>query len=663
MTAEIGYEWLFVDTEHGHIDFDRLFSILLAAKGTPLDVIVRLPCLRESAIKRPSIWAPAGWWCLMVQNADQVAAAVRWSKYAPQGLRGYGPLRADHYTLRADLYREDANAVTTVIAQIESLEAVECIREIVNVPGLDGVFMGIDDLSQSMGILGEPEHPDLIANVNRVFDAAQGGGRGLRDLRAAGGTVPALDRAGGAPHDHRLGYGVLGGRIERGMDPVEVRGQGLKDRSGSGRLACCAAGCPPRAGLLYCGNWPSRSAGAALAGRIRNMNKVYCWTKWWLLAVLMVGCGGTAPPAPSEQTEEVGVGQYLAYFGTYTRFEDGGQGIYAYRFDPSTGQMTEIGLAAELADPAFVAIHPNHRYLYAVTEVSGDGGVSAFGIDRATGMLELLNRVSSQGSGPCHLNVDATGRMLALANYGSGRTVSFPVQQDGRLGEAASVIQHHGSSINPDRQKRPHAHSVNFSPDNRFVITADLGTDELYVYRIDPAAGTIEPHDPPSAKVHPGGGPRHFTFHPSGKFCYAINEMGNTVTAFRWTAESGAMQEIQMISTLPKDYSGTDNSTAEVLVHPSGKFLYGSNRGHDSIAVFSIDPTSGKLSAVDHTSTQGKTPRNFNLDPTGRYLFAENENTHTVVGFAIDPETGRLTPTGQVLSIPRPVCLRWVPLG
>lgn len=381
-----------------------------------------------------------------------------------------------------------------------------------------------------------------------------------------------------------------------------------------------------------------------------------------LLAALCFGCGGPAEKESVEKQPEAAGQQYLAYFGTYTQGENAGKGIYAYRFDPASGEMTEIGLAVEVGSPSFLAVHPNNKYLYAVTEDGKEGAVSAFEIDHQSGKLTLLNQVSSQGSGPCHLNVDATGKMLAVANYGSGGTSSFQVNADGTLSEAVSAIQHVGSSVDESRQKGPHGHSVNFSPDNRFVITADLGTDKLYVYKADPATGKIEPNDPPSGEVKPGSGPRHFTFHPSGKFCYAINEMGNTVTAFDWDAARGAMQEIQMISTLPEGYAETTH-TAEVRAHPSGKFLYGSNRGHDSIAVFSVDPATGKLTAVEQVSTGGGAPRNFNLDPTGKYLFAENQNSNTVVAFAIDQASGKLTPTGQVLNVPRPVCLRWVPVG
>ena len=396
---------------------------------------------------------------------------------------------------------------------------------------------------------------------------------------------------------------------------------------------------------------------------IPMLRKARFLTSSALLAMLAIGCSGPTYEESAQKEESLSGPSYLAYFGTYTKGDNAGKGIYVYRFDAGTGKMTEIGLAAEVANPSFIAIHPNNKYLYAVTEdASGEGGVSAFEIDHATGKLKELNQVSSQGAGPCHVNVDATGRMLAIANYWGGTTASFPVREDGTLGEATSVLPHQGSSVNESRQKEPHPHSVNFSPDNRFVITADLGTDELYVYQADPATARISPNNPPTTKVKPGGGPRHFTFHPSGKFCYAINEMGNTVTAFMWDAQRGTMEEAQMISTLPEGFTET-NHTAEVLTHPSGKFLYGSNRGHNSIAVFSIDPATGKLTTIERISTQGETPRNFNLDPTGTYLFAENQDTHTVVTLSIDQQTGRLTPTGQVLNIPRPVCLRWVPLG
>ena len=377
-----------------------------------------------------------------------------------------------------------------------------------------------------------------------------------------------------------------------------------------------------------------------------------------------MGCGS----APDESMTNSGASSgedsgpaYLAYFGSYTRGDS--EGIQVYRFDAGSGKMTPLGLAAKITNPSFVAIHPNHRYLYAVTEAGqGKGAVSAFEIDKESGKLKPLNQVSSQGAGPCHLNVDATGKMLAVANYGGGSTSSFPINEDGSLGEAASVMKHEGSSIDEKRQKKPYGHSVNFSPDNRFLITADLGADKLFIHKINPETATLEPNDPPSVSVKAGGGPRHFTFHPSGRYAYVINEMGNTITAFNYDAQRGALEEMQMISTLPAGYAQVTH-TAEIRVHPSGKFIYGSNRGHDSIAVFAVDESTGKLTLIEIVPTGGETPRNFNIDPTGKYLLAENQSSDSVVVFKIDQITGQLTPTGDVIATPAPVCLRFVPLS
>jgi 6-phosphogluconolactonase len=354
---------------------------------------------------------------------------------------------------------------------------------------------------------------------------------------------------------------------------------------------------------------------------------------------------------------------YLVYFGTYTRGES--KGIYVAHFDGASGRLGAVELAAETPSPSFLAIHPNQRFLYAVSELYQTGGpkggaVSAFAIDRASGKLTFLNKVSSRGGGPCHLAIDKTGKFIAVANYGTGSAAVMPIQEDGRLGEASGFQQHSGSSVDPKRQQGPHAHSVNFSPDNRFLFVADLGLDKVLVYRFDASQGAIEPNDPPSAAVKPGSGPRHFTFHPNGRFAYVINEMASTVTAFAYDARRGALREIQTISTLPKDFTGT-NHTAEVLAHPSGKFLYGSNRGHDSIAAFSIS-AKGTLTALGQTSTQGKVPRNFNLDPTGAWLLAANQDSDNVVVFRIDAKTGRLEPNGQSVRVVAPVCIKFLAL-
>jgi 6-phosphogluconolactonase len=321
-------------------------------------------------------------------------------------------------------------------------------------------------------------------------------------------------------------------------------------------------------------------------------------------------------------------------------------------------------LAAETVNPSFLAIHPNRRFLYAVGEVmefqgQKSGAVSAFSIDPATGKLTFLNKMSSRGMGPCHVSVDKTGKCVLVANYGSGSVAALPLKPDGSLSEATAFVQHTGSSVNPERQKGPHAHSINLSPDNRFAIAADLGLDQLLVYRFDPEAGSLTPNDPPFAKVNPGAGPRHFAFHPNGQFGYVINEMQSTVTALAYDAANGAFQELQTISTLPEDFK-EENSTAEVQVHPNGRFLYGSNRGHNSIAVFAIDAAKGTLTPVERVSTQGRTPRNFGIDPTGSWLLAANQSTDNVAVFRIDPDTGRLTPTGQVLDVPSPVCVKFL---
>lgn len=351
---------------------------------------------------------------------------------------------------------------------------------------------------------------------------------------------------------------------------------------------------------------------------------------------------------------------YWVYFGTYTRGDS--KGIYVASFDSSSGQLGTPQLAVETPNPSFLALHPDGLHLYAVSEMYGQGektgAVSAFRIDRSSGRLEFLNRVSSRGQGPCHLNVDRKGKFVAVANYGSGSVAVLPIREDGTLGEATGFQQHQGSSVNPKRQEGPHAHSVNFSPDNRFLIVADLGLDRLMVYRFDASTGAITPNDSPYASVKPGSGPRHFTFHPNGRYAYVINELASTVTVFRYGARTGTLNEIQTITTLPAGFQGT-NYTAEVLPRPDGRFLYGSNRGHDSIAVFAIGPD-GRLSPVEHVPVQGNFPRNFNLDPEGRWLIVANQNSNNVVVFRVDPQTGRLAPTGQTLKLGAPVCVKFL---
>jgi 6-phosphogluconolactonase len=370
-----------------------------------------------------------------------------------------------------------------------------------------------------------------------------------------------------------------------------------------------------------------------------------------ITALLAASLSAVLAPAASD---------YYVYIGTYTNTNHS-KGIYAYRFHPDDGKLTKIGLVAETPDPSFLAISPNGQFLYSVSEMEGkpSGGVSSFRIDPQTAKLTPLNTVSSKGSGPCHVLVDKTGKCVLVANYGSGSVAAFPVKDDGSLGEATAFIQHSGSSVDKERQEGPHAHSVNLPADNRFMLAADLGLDEVLIYKFDAAKGSLTPNDPPYGKVKPGSGPRHFAFHPDGKYAYAISEMASTVTAFHWDGKRGALTEFQSVSTLPADFKGK-SSTAEIAIDKKGKFLYGSNRGHDSIAVFSI-ARDGKLTPVEQTLTQGKTPRNFALDPTGAYLFAANQDSNNIVLFHVDPKTGRLTPAGQTMDVGAPVCVVFAP--
>jgi 6-phosphogluconolactonase len=358
-------------------------------------------------------------------------------------------------------------------------------------------------------------------------------------------------------------------------------------------------------------------------------------------------------------------GGFLFYVGTYTQEGSKSKGIYAYRFDSSTGQATPLGLAAETTNPSFVALAPNGKYLYAVNEIQNyqgpnSGGVSAFSVDRATGKLTFLNEVPSRGADPCYIIVDKAGRYVLVANYTGGSVAVFPILDSGKIGEASTFIQHTGHGTDPKRQEGPHAHSIDLSPDNRFAFVDDLGLDELLAYKYDTAKGSLVPNDPPFVKLDPGAGPRHFVLHPSGKFAYVVAEMQSSVTALSIDLKAGSLQRLQTLSALPKDFKG-ENDDAEVQIHPSGKFLYTSNRGHNSIAIFAIDPAKGTLTPVDYVSTQGEIPRSFEIDPTGRFLLAQNQKSDSIVIFRIDQKTGRLTPTGQKLDVGSPVCLKFVP--
>jgi 6-phosphogluconolactonase len=377
-----------------------------------------------------------------------------------------------------------------------------------------------------------------------------------------------------------------------------------------------------------------------------------------------LGAAALARPAAGPAARRASMGKMRLYVGTYTA--GGSKGIYTLDLDLSTGALTPPTLAAESPDPSFLAIHPDRRFLYAVNELStfqgaSSGAVSAFAIEPGTGKLKFLNQQPSRGAGPCYIVTDRGGKNVLVANYGGGSVAVLPIRPDGRLGEATAFVQHQGSSANPQRQEAPHGHSINLDRANRFALAADLGLDKILVYRFDPAAGTLTPNTPPAAALDAGAGPRHLAFHPDGRYAYVINEIASSVTAFAYDPDHGTLRALQTISTVPEG-APASNSTAEVVVHPSGKFLYGSNRGHDSIAVFAIDPATGRLSLVGHQATGGKTPRNFAIDPTGTYLLAENQQSNSIVVFRIDPQTGALQATGQTASVPSPVCIRMIPL-
>lgn len=353
---------------------------------------------------------------------------------------------------------------------------------------------------------------------------------------------------------------------------------------------------------------------------------------------------------------------YFMYVGTYTTPASKSQGIYVYRFEG--GRVTPLGLAAESVNPSFLALGRD-KFLYAVNETQDyrgqkSGGVSAFSIDHKTGKLTFLNERASGGTDPCYVSLDRTGKFVLVANYSSGSVAVFSLRGDGGLGERTAFVQHKGSSVNPQRQEGPHAHSIEVSPDNRFVLAADLGLDELLVYRFDATRGTLTPNQPPFAKANPGAGPRHFVFDPSGTHVYLVSEMQSSVTVYSYDAASGTLHQIQVINALPGDFAG-ESTAAEIAIHPSGRFLYTSNRGHDSISVFAVDPSKHTLSVLGHLPTQGKTPRNFAFDPSGNFLFAANQESNNIVVFRVDPKTGGLTPTGQVLDVPAPVCVIFEP--
>lgn len=356
--------------------------------------------------------------------------------------------------------------------------------------------------------------------------------------------------------------------------------------------------------------------------------------------------------------------QSIVYVGTFKR--EPSKGIYAFRFDGSTGKIDSLGLVADTMRPLFIAMHPNRKFLYAVsrptaTDRQSIGVALAYSIDPKTAKLTLLNSFPTRGIDPAYTSVDHSGRFLMAANFGSNRgegCVSiFPIKPDGSLAEASDTVTYTGSSIHPQRQTGPHSHAINVSPDNRFVLVADLGLDKIFVYRFNAEKGKLTPTDPPFTTLRPGSGPRQFVFHPNGRFLYVVNELNSTLTIFKWS--NATLKEVQTVSTLPADFTGT-NSAVTLQVHPKGNFLYASNRGADNIVLFSIDAKVGTLTPVEFVSAQGKTPGSFSLDPGGSWLIVANQSSDLLVVFRVDSRTGRLLANGDSCPVSTPSCVRFL---
>lgn len=347
----------------------------------------------------------------------------------------------------------------------------------------------------------------------------------------------------------------------------------------------------------------------------------------------------------------------LVYFGTYTGPRS--KGIYVAPFDTATGKLGALHVAGETENPSFLALHPKRPLLYAVNEVDDyegqkAGSVTAFAIDPATGDLRALSRASSRGASPCHLAVDGSGRYVLVANYGGGSVASLPLRADGGVEPASSFVQHAGTVADPKRQKGPHGHMIETDKANRFALAADLGLDQILIYRFDAKSGALTPAQPPHASVTPRSGPRHFAFSPDGSDVYVLNEINVSVTAFKY--KDGRLTEYQTVPAMPGGAPPTPaDSGAEIVVHPSGRFVYTSQRGPDDIAVFARDAATGRLTLVEHVASGGKTPRGFGIDPSGRWMLVGNQRSDSVVVFAIDPQSGRLTPTGQTAEVGAPV--------
>jgi 6-phosphogluconolactonase len=356
-------------------------------------------------------------------------------------------------------------------------------------------------------------------------------------------------------------------------------------------------------------------------------------------------------------------GKYWAYVGTYT--DKDSKGIYRFDYDPATGKLSGGAVAAEAKNPSFLALTPDHRFLYACSEIDDfegkkTGAVDAFAIDPKTGALTRLNQQPSEGTAPCHLVVDKAGKHAIVANYNSGSVCVLLIEADGRLGKPTDVVRHHGSSVNKARQEGPHAHCITLDAANRFCFVCDLGLDKIMIYRYDADRGKLTPNDPAAAEVVPGSGPRHFAFHPNGRYGYVTNEMGMTVTAFVYDPERGALKKLETVSSIA-GAAKPSYSTAEIAVHPSGKFVYNSNRDYNTIALFAVAAGTGELTRKAEQGHDVNVPRSFAIDPAGKYLLVANQDGASVVVFRIDPETGELTPTDTKVEVPNPVCIVLMP--
>lgn len=357
--------------------------------------------------------------------------------------------------------------------------------------------------------------------------------------------------------------------------------------------------------------------------------------------------------------------EMLLYIGTYTSGESSSEGIYIQKFDPATGRLSPHKTVSGVEDPSFLTIDRNRKFLYTVNETlehegQKSGAVSAFSIDRKTGSLSFLNKQSSRGGAPCHISVSRDGKFVLVANYVGGNVAVLPVKADGSLGPAVDLEQHAGTGPDKTRQEAAHAHSIMLDAENKYAFVNDLGIDRIMIYEFDSKNGKLAPNPKqPFYQCRPGAGPRHFKFHPGGKYAFAVNELDMTVSSLSYDQSNGTLKDIQTISTVPAGFSG-ENTCADIHISPDGRFLYTSNRGHDSIAAYRIERMSGRLEFIEHVSTQGKTPRNFAIDPSGAFMLVANQRSDSIVTFSIDPKSGRLKNTGQAISVPSPVCLQLI---